>query len=194
MHSKSGALGGSRVWRLELATAFSTMVAQAILASRDTGSFEGATPFHATGGFLIVWRPSWPMKPENACTFLGTSCLVYVTPEGLSDVMVIGTCTGAQDGPPTTMLAMTGTLMGAATGAAAWCVSWRCLVTEGGTRALLTIVCTFTLPLPLLLVFFFGVPDGAPLEALGADCQDPKNLQVAFRYLIWSDRIKSTLL
>ena len=111
------------------------MVAQAILASRNTRGFEGGMPFHAKGGFLIVWGPSWPVKPENACTFLGASVLVYVTSEGLNDMMVIGTWTGAQDGPPTTMLAIAGALMGAATGAAAWCVSWRCLVTEGGTRA-----------------------------------------------------------
>ena len=63
------------------------------------------------------------MKPKNACVLLGASVLVYVTPEGLNDVMVVGTHTGAQDGPPTTMLAMTGILMGAATGATVWCVS-----------------------------------------------------------------------
>ena len=83
------------------------------------------------------------MKPENTCTFLSASVLVYVTPEGLNDAMVIGTRTGAQDGPPTTVLAMTGTLMGAATGAAMWCVSCSLLVTDWGTRALLTIACTF---------------------------------------------------
>ena len=38
---------------------------------------------------------------------------------------------------------------------------------EGGTRALLTIVCTFALPLPPLLDFSLGAPDGASLEALG---------------------------
>ena len=54
MHSKNGARGGSRVTQLELTTALSTMAAQAILASRDTGGFEEAAPFHATGGFLIV--------------------------------------------------------------------------------------------------------------------------------------------
>ena len=54
MRSKSGARGGSRVTQLELATALLIMVAQAILASRDTGGFKGAAPFHATGGFLIV--------------------------------------------------------------------------------------------------------------------------------------------
>ena len=107
------------------------------------------------------------MKPENVCTFLGTSCLVYVTPEGLSDVMVIGTCTGAQDGPPTTMLAITGALMGAAGEAAAWCVSCRCLVTEGGMSALLTMVYTLALFFPPLLDLFLGVPDGTSLEALG---------------------------
>ena len=79
------------------------------------------------------------MKPENACAFLGTSVLVYVTPEGLNNVMVIGTHTGAQDGPPTVMLAMIGALTGTATGAATWCVSCNLLVTDGGTRALLTI-------------------------------------------------------
>ena len=107
------------------------------------------------------------MKPENACTFLGTSCLVYVTPEGLNNVMVIGTHTGAQDGPPTTVLAMTDALMGAAGEAAAWCVSCRCLVTERGTSALLTMACTFALHLPLLLVFFLGSPDDASPEGLG---------------------------
>ena len=108
------------------------------------------------------------MKPENACAFLGASVLVYVTPEGLSDVMIVGTRTGAQDGPPTTVLAMTGALMGAATGAAAWCVSYRRLVTDWGTRALLTIACTFAfLPFPPLWVFFLGGPDGASPEALG---------------------------
>ena len=123
MCSKSGARGRSRVTWLELATALSTMVAQAILASRDTGGFEGAMPFHATGGFLIVWGPSWPVKPENACTFLGASVLVYVTPEGLNNMMVIGTCTGAWDGPPTHVLAISGTLRGATVGIATWCVS-----------------------------------------------------------------------
>ena len=54
MRSRSGARGGSRVTQLEIATTLSMMVAQAILASRDTGGFEGAAPFHATGGFLIV--------------------------------------------------------------------------------------------------------------------------------------------
>ena len=107
------------------------------------------------------------MKPENACTFLGASVLLYVTPEGLNEVMVIGTCTGAQDGPPTVVLAMIGTLTGAATGAATQCVSCSLLVTDWGTRALLTIVCTFALPFPPLLVFFFGAPDGASPEALG---------------------------
>ena len=29
------------------------------------------------------------MKPENACALLGASVLVYVTPEGLNDAMVI---------------------------------------------------------------------------------------------------------
>ena len=113
-------------------------------------------------------------KPENACAFLGASVLVYVTPEGLNNVMVVRTCTGAQDGLPTTMLAMTGALMGAATGAATWCVSCSLLVTDWGTRALLTIVCTFTfLPFPPLRVFFLGVPDGTSLEALrGADLED----------------------
>ena len=53
MHSKSGARGGSRVTQLKLATTFLTMEAQAILASRDTGGFEGAVPFHATGGFSL---------------------------------------------------------------------------------------------------------------------------------------------
>ena len=108
------------------------------------------------------------MKPENACTFLGTSVLVYVTPEGLNNMMVVGTRTGAQDGPPTHVLAVTGTLRGAATGAAAWCVSCILLVTDEGTRALLTIACTFAvLPFPPLLVFFLGMPDGASPEALG---------------------------
>ena len=108
------------------------------------------------------------MKPENACAFLGTSVLVYVTPEGLNNAMVIGTHTGAHDGPPTHVLAVAGVLRGAATGAATWCVSCILLVTDGGTRALITIACTFAvLPFPPLLVFFFGVPDGASLEALG---------------------------
>ena len=107
------------------------------------------------------------MQPENACTLLGTSVLVYVTPEGLNNVMVVGTHTGAQDGPPTHVLAIVGTLRGAAIEAAAWCVSCILLVTDGGTRALLTIVCTFALPFPPLLVFFLGAPDGASLEALG---------------------------
>ena len=79
-------------------------------------------------------------------------------------MMVIGTC----NGPPTTVLAITGALMGTATGAATQCVSCSLLVTDRGTRALLTIVCTFVfLPFPPLLVFFLGVPDGASLEALG---------------------------
>ena len=86
------------------------------------------------------------MKPENACALLGASVLVYVTPEGLNNVMVIGTCTGAQDSPPTHVLVVAGALRGAATGAAAWCVSCILLVTDGGTRALLMIVCTFALP------------------------------------------------
>ena len=81
--------------------------------------------------------------------------------------MVVGTHTGARDGPPTTVLAMTGALMGAATGAATRCVSCNLLVTDGGTRALLTIGCTFGLPFSPLLVFFLGVPYGASLEALG---------------------------
>ena len=114
------------------------------------------------------------MKPENACTFLGASVLVYVTPEGLNDTMVIGTRTGAQDGPPTTVLAMTGALMGTATGAATQCVSCSLLVTEGGTRALLTIACTFAfLPFPSLQVFFLEALDGASSEALGgADLEE----------------------
>ena len=83
-------------------------------------------------------------------------------------MMVIGTCTGAQDSPPTTMLAMTGALMGAATGAATWCVSYSLLVTDWGTRALLTIACTFTfLPFPPLQVFFLGAPDCTSPGALG---------------------------
>ena len=60
-----------------------------------------------------------------------------------------------------------GTLIGAAGEAAVWCVSCRCLVTERGTSALLTIACTFSLPFPPLLVFFLGVSDGASLKALG---------------------------
>ena len=113
-------------------------------------------------------------EAENACTFLGTSVLVYVTPEGLNDVIVVGTRTRAQDGPPTHVLAVTGALRGAATGAAVWCVSCRCLVTEGATWALLTIACTFAfLPFPPLWVFFLGAPDGASLEALGgADLEE----------------------
>ena len=109
-----------------------------------------------------------------AHSYVGASVLVYVTPEGLNDVMVVGTHTGAQDGPPTTMLAMTGALMGAATGAAAWCVSCRCLVTDWGTRALLPIACTFVFfPFPPLWVFFLGGPDGASPEALGgADLEE----------------------
>ena len=114
------------------------------------------------------------MKPENACAFLGASVLVYVTPEGLNNVMVIGTRTGARDGPPTHVLAIAGALRGAATGAATWCVSCSLLVTDGGTRALLMIVCTFAfLPFPPLWVFFLGAPDGASLEALGgADLEE----------------------
>ena len=65
------------------------------------------------------------------------------------------------------MLAVIGALTGAATGAATRCVSCNLLVTDGGTRALLTIVCTFALPFPPLLVFFLGAPDGASPEALG---------------------------
>ena len=108
------------------------------------------------------------MKPENACAFLGASVLVYVTPEGLNDAIVVGTRTGARDGPPTVMLAIIGALTGAATGAATQCVSCSLLVTDRGIRALLTIVCTFSfLPFPPLLVFFLGVPDGASPEALG---------------------------
>ena len=108
------------------------------------------------------------MKPENACTFLGASVLVYVTPEGLNDAMVIGTHTGAQDGPPTVVLAMIGALTGAAIGTATQCVSCSLLVTDGGTRALLTIACTFSfLPFPPLLVFFLGAPYGTSPEALG---------------------------
>ena len=113
------------------------------------------------------------MKPENTCTFLGASVLMYVTPEGLNDMMVVGTCTGAQDGPPTVVLVMIGALTGAATGAATQCVSCNLLVTDGGTRALLTIACTFALPFPPLLVFFLGAPDGASPEALGgADLEE----------------------
>ena len=56
-------------------------------------------------------------------SYIGASVLVYVTPEGLNNTMVIGTHTGAQNGPPTVMLAIIGALTGAATGAAAWCVS-----------------------------------------------------------------------
>ena len=68
---------------------------------------------------------------------------------------------------------MTGTLMGAATGAATQCVSCSLLVTEGGTRALFTIACTFALPLPPLLVFFLGATDGTSPEALGgADLEE----------------------
>ena len=107
------------------------------------------------------------MKPENACAFLGASVLVYVMPEGLNDAMVVGTRTGAQDGPPTVVLAISGALTGAATGAATQCVSCNLLVTDGGTRAPVTIACTFALPFPPLLVFFLGAPDGASPEALG---------------------------
>ena len=57
------------------------------------------------------------MKPENACALLGASTLVYVILEGLTNMIVIRTHTGAHDGPPTVMLAMIGTLTGAATGA-----------------------------------------------------------------------------
>ena len=78
----------------------------------------------------------------NACAFLGTSCLVYVTPAGLNNMMVVGTCViRACKGPPTTVLATMGALVGAGTGATTWCVFWRRLVTDGGTKALLTIVC-----------------------------------------------------
>ena len=72
------------------------------------------------------------------------------------------------------MLAMTGALMGAATGATTQCVSCSLLVTEGGTRALLTIACTFVfLPFPPLQVYFLGTPDGASPEALGgADLEE----------------------
>ena len=69
------------------------------------------------------------MKPENACAFLGTSVLVYVIPEGLNNVMVVGTCTGARDGPPTHVLAVTGAL-GATAEVATWCVSCSLLVTD----------------------------------------------------------------
>ena len=57
-------------------------------------------------------------------------------------------CDGACEGPPTTVLATIGALVGAGTRAATWCVSWRCLVTDGGTKALLTIVCACFLPFP----------------------------------------------
>ena len=107
------------------------------------------------------------MKPENACTCLGASVLVYVTPEGLNDMMVVGTHTKAGDGPPTHVLAVAGTLRGVATGAATQCVSCSLLVTDGGTRALLNMACTFALPLPPLLAFFLGAPDGTSPEALG---------------------------
>ena len=113
------------------------------------------------------------MKPENACALLGTSTLVYVILEGFTNAIVIGTRIGACDGPPTVVLAMIGTLTGAAIGAATQCVSCNLLVTDGGTRALLIIACIFALPFPPLLVFFLGVPDGASLEALGgADLEE----------------------
>ena len=60
-----------------------------------------------------------------------------MTPEGLNNTTVVGTRTGAQDGPPTVVLAMIGALTGAATGAATQCVSCSLLVTDWGTRALL---------------------------------------------------------
>ena len=68
-----------------------------------------------------------------------------------------------------------GALTGAATGATTQCVSCDLLVTDGGTRALLMMACTFalSLPFPPLLVFFLGVPDGTSPEALGGadlDC------------------------
>ena len=87
--------------------------------------------------------------------------------EGFTDAIVIGTHIGARDGPPTVVLATIGALTGAATGAATRCVSCILLVTDWGTRALLTIACTFALPFPPLLVFFLGAPDGASPEALG---------------------------
>ena len=108
------------------------------------------------------------MKPENACAFLGTSVFVYVTPEGLNDVMFIETRTGARDGPPTVVPAVISALTGAATRGATRCVSCNLLVTDGGTKALLTIVCTFAVfPFPPLLVFFLGAPYGTSPEALG---------------------------
>ena len=82
--------------------------------------------------------------------------------------MVVRTHTGAQDGPPTTVLATIGALMGAAR-AATWCVSCRHLVTDWETRALLTMACTFAfLPFPPLWDFFLGAPDGTSLALEGA--------------------------
>ena len=47
------------------------------------------------------------------------------------------------------------------------CYSVCLLQSVGGTRALLTMACTFALPFPPLLVVFLGAPDGALPEALG---------------------------
>ena len=99
---------------------------------------------------------------------------MYVTPAGLNNVIVVGTrVIGACKGSPTTVLATMGALMGAGTRAAMWCVSWRCLVTDGGTKALLMIACACVLPFPFPpLHFLLGAPLGASPDALergGAD-------------------------
>ena len=78
---------------------------------------------------------------------------LHQTPTGLSY--------SERDGPPTTVLATMSTLMGAAGEAAAWCVSCRHLVTDWGTSALLTMACTFALPLPPILY----PPPQTPLDS-----------------------------
>ena len=164
--SQSRSLNVLQEWNLGWIKSLMTWACHCILNNRGTGhsSLQGYWRFQGGHAFPCHRRFSHCMRSFLACE--ARECLHILrhlllgvgNTRGLKHMMVIGTCTGAQNGPPTTVLAITGALMGAVTGAAAWCVSWRHLVTEGGTRALLTIVCTFVLPLPPLLDFFLGAP------------------------------------
>ena len=151
-------------WSLGWIKSLTTQARNCIVNNGSTGHsslqgywrFQGGHTFPSHRWFPHCMRAFLTHEARECLHILRHLCfgILYVTPEGLNNVMVIGTHTGAQDGPPTTMLAITGTLMGAATGAAMRCVSCSLLVTEGGKRALLTMACTFSLPLPPLLAFF----------------------------------------